>query len=530
MRSPLLIASALVLLSSAALADTYSTKDGAYLVLDKDSKASKVQFVSSAWEGGKGGKLYLKAKSDWPSILAPVSPTWYIDTGVDTTGTLYLPEPKIQGKGDLEDAGEVVAVVERYEERAIEVHGLFREKSGLLRVGDDLSELLQDGIAEVTLVLIPHLEASFGKPILDVPYYDQGGLNYCQPTSLAASIGFHDSIYDRTANWSIADVANMNEGTTGRRNYLILQDMGVQNIEHEFLFWNNSVVTAFAARYNVQLDDTVSAALWAATPLNVYLQWQTQGYNAMEVFGGGVTVNTGNSVIHLTFGDLDIPARPVQFTTNNHAVVLVGATEFGVYVHNSSGAYPGTEGIAEYYPWPVFSGGLTGIQRTLIWNEKPRPEAERQGSIVMVPQSDGNFGTTLSLCGTQLSRWRWDGATWDGQYWDDLTNTLPDHDSYGNAAYPIMTLDVRVGVANVTSSTRTYTILLGLTEGNGFAAVESATAKVAPYTKEPSAATFSLDLGAYDLSDEVHNVWLLLYGPDGTLTDSKVLHLPTGWK
>lgn len=372
-------------------------------------------------------------------------------------------EPSLRSQQGIYDV--IVAEPDPEHEAVVFLHHAKGAKDG---EGKGLSKLSYDYHelgSRLCLVAVPALpEKPVEKSVLQVPWYWQGGLPWCAPTSLTEMIRYYDFSEDvdplnaafgpstALANWQVA--AKNGQPADAGAGYGQLDNIGVKG-HWEAKAWDlDFLLTGAKPEGKTDFSDLVNY-------LNV--------------------VNTG----YFGLGTRKPIAIAVDFKW--HSYVVVGVDHTGVYRHDSNG------GIAKRLDWLDFVVQMKGMKTdapapgapppepryahtlvTAIVHGYPiKPEAKRQGSIVIGPEFV-DYGARKGA-----ARLAWDGAPphHEGYYFED---------DLGEERAALRTLPVRYQyrIANVTNVPLTFKTAAGLSGPTyGAAAVSRVhTVTVEPYS------------------------------------------------
>ncbi len=331
---------------------------------------------------------------------------------------------------------------------------------GLKRAGsaiDRTSELFWNHILGFELAwIIPSLERITGN--LQVPFYTQDGLAWCEPTSITMLYNYHvGPIVGHTANWHVASLYNVPRDTSGVPPDGTLNASGAAG-SYVGLYWDADMIPG------APFTDFV------LNLINGFQIWVTSWLDA----GGG------EHGIQVTPTGQRADPRPVQATSSTpgglHGYVIMAADENGIRVHDSSGALTGHHGLAGTLTWDQFRTTVAKPGDKDIWTAvltlPVKPEPERRGSLVM------RGGGTSSVFYDGLAHddfwWRWDGAPpYDyGYFWESVTwCSYPDEElGCSFVVYDgIMPGEMiyQVEAANITETVQTYKLTVQLWKQDG---------------------------------------------------------------
>jgi hypothetical protein len=317
--------------------------------------------------------------------------------------------------------------------------------------------------------------------ILEVPWYSQGALPWCSPTTLAATLRYAD-FTPLTGDSYTAQFGS----TTALANWQI----AAQNRESatEGAYYNPQLVNVGIGHYDNLLGSEIPVASSAV-----------QQYTWDADMIASYILDFRAYAISVTEGD----RRPIAMAVDakTHSVAVVGATMDGLYIHDSSGAITGQEAIAQYFTWDAFKalakrsigetffGADVEIRRidTAVVYLPIKPEAQRRGSIVMVP-GDMSFYSdpAADLSSGPQTTLAWDGARphTHGYYFTDKNGGGADSD-LGLAALRHRPLSYQFRVANVTNVPLSFTAVAQVfSDDHGpTPASQEQTVTVPPYSK-----------------------------------------------
>ncbi|MBI3961838.1 MAG: hypothetical protein HY335_03720 [Deinococcus sp.] len=313
------------------------------------------------------------------------------------------------------------------------------------------------------------------------------------PTSMAMVWNFFNDLPGGiVSNWYLAGNHNQDRGS-GTWPHSLAADNFVPASRYTHLRWD--------------------ADLIPSAPFTSYVKLVNRGFNLKDLIP--------------FLPDIDIPPRPVELgsTTTLHAFVSVGSDDNSIWLHDSSGAFTGTPGVAIQQTWAQFrttaiDGTTSDELYTLVFSSTPKPENERRGSIEI---RDGQISFARPDVGQMT--WKWDGDPYDrGYYYDDPSGGFADHAELGNSSRWGDTLNLSFQVDNVTAIERNYTLIYRLTSDGGETVYcsDSVNTTVAAYTRG-SQFDRSFDTGnCLPNVAGYYNLQFWLY-QNGVLQDAKIV-------
>lgn len=293
-------------------------------------------------------------------------------------------------------------------------------------------------------------------PVLDVPYYWQDNLPWCAPTSQTMVVNYHDGgVGGIVSNTYLAGKHQQDAGE-GAWPHAIMADAGVPRRNYDYYRWD---------------ADTIPGGAFTS-----YVKRYLNGFNLSDIYGPIFDL-FGSS---WSLDDVRVPPRPLELasTTTNHAFVAVGADDNGIWLHDSSGAFTGTPGIALNNTWTRFRQVAIDTTRsdelyTLVLNTDPRPSSQRRGSIVLYEGTNDSSLVWRNVQDYPVASYRWDGDPYPrGYYWTVLAGNMPVDDEFGIAfardnGVLAGSFAYELRVANVSGAARDFSLKVMIADDAG---------------------------------------------------------------
>jgi hypothetical protein len=292
---------------------------------------------------------------------------------------------------------------------------------------------------------------------LEVPWYDQGALPWCTATSLTDLLRYYDmspavseslnASFGATtalANWQVA--AESQQSSTKGAGYDELTNIGVQFSQRKW----DAALYAWDGDFLFRL-----VGLPGSPPPSA-----VGGFSDFSAYVVSVVANQHRPLV------LDVDSQW-------HSVVIVGADQNGLRIHDSSGAVTGAPPapqIAVPFTWDAFRtlaqgyGPKDGHYTATLWTVDlsgyaVRPENVRRGSVVIVPGDLSFFEGPLDQPSHGQASLTWEGTPphTHGYYFRDQVTGVGADSDLGVAALRTRPLYYQFRVANVTNVPLTFT-------------------------------------------------------------------------
>ncbi len=295
-----------------------------------------------------------------------------------------------------------------------------------------------------------------GHSSLQVPFYWQAGFGWCVPTSMSATLNFFEPLPGRAppqgrySNTFLAGNSHQ-DAASGYWSERVLRDLGVPDRMFETLRWE--------------------ADLIPANPFTRYVRQWNAGFTSPE-------------------GARWAP-RPVQTESdrNAHAFIITGSNADYAWFNNSNDI---PEGLHPSGSWTGFRDGncLMPAGRsadagcpgdpneeltTVIIKQTPRPEAQRRGSLFLVPgdRAEGNALVFTDNHDRAFARYTWDGDPYPNGYYFEgglrtgaLPGTLASDAEFGLLIPRTARAQLSARVMNLTNEPWRYRFDVGLFVGS----------------------------------------------------------------
>lgn len=351
---------------------------------------------------------------------------------------------------------------------------------------------------------------------LQVPFYWQAVYPWCTPTSLSMTFNFfkpHPAISANTkfpagfvSNYGLASLLRQpaNSGSYGGD---FLTALGIPKTDYSLLRWDAELVPS---------DKKEEQHAGAFDLFKSYIQTIT----ASNAFKGNTPVWTASD-------------------RQSHAFVLTGITSAnndGVHVNNANDRWAGTH---PSLTWKDFreanctlkdpndpskgcddKGSAKPDLYTIALYSEPKPEAERRGSIELLPggmsDAKGNIVESVNdtiifrnLSNQIVSRWMWDGRFVNGYYFSDAAKlqstflfgaNLPSDTEFLRSIYRSSRLETVFNVVNTSNLEFTYELEARLYIGGSSKAQKIVNPKIKGYSFE------RIDLDWGNLADLTGNL------------------------
>ncbi len=307
---------------------------------------------------------------------------------------------------------------------------------------------------------------------LQVPFYWQALYPWCDPTALAMALNFykpHAAISGNTkfpggfvSNYGLASLIRQ-KSTEGSWPWEIIKGMGLPKNSYSLLKWDAELVPS---------DKSEERYAGAFDAFKSYVSTIT----ASNAFRGNTPVFTTSDRQH-------------------HAFVLTGLTDAandGVFVNNANDRWRGSH---PSLTWKEFHEANCPLKDpndpskgcvdkaisknsdlvTFVSYSDPKPEAERRGSIELLPGGYFDKGTILEAMNDTIifrnssdhiiSRWMWDGQFSNGYFFSDAAKldnrfpsggNLPSDNEFLKSIYRSSKLETVFNLVNITNLTLDY--------------------------------------------------------------------------